>query len=573
LSFGYEKDLTEMNSRYSPPQTKKVRRIDLIEMLNEVALAARKHMDVQQTLEEALDIVVRRLEMEAGAIFLWEDGKLALRVRRGISEEHAQEVDRRRARRLGEDPTHQAARSENVFFVADMAQDPRFEGMWKIRQNRSYLQIPLIASRETKGVMGLVTKAGEPLSGQEADLLGAVGHQVGLIIENVDLMDEAVRCENEAKMLLVLGTQISASLELDEVLEAIAESAKGLLGMEHGIAALIDESGKQMNIRTVAGPLREKLRGKKIFLREQLHDDMEKLGEMILFEAGIPKTTGVWDMEEILSLGITSLLAIPLLRGERALGLLAVMEDEPHSFSERDVRLLQQLAQSVVIAIENAKLYQQVRSMTAIEERRWLAREMHDDLAQGLGLINIQATVTDDMLSNGKIDQARESLKRVKEIANRSYTDVREAIFSLRTIVSPDTQFLSTLQDYLSDYQRHYGLETSLDAEDESAVQFSYEVGAQVSYIIKEAITNARKHGGAKRVEVSIVREDCGSVITVKDDGVGFNPLTISREDAQHMGLQIMRERAWSVGGELEVHSGKGEGTNVTLCVPVDPAE
>jgi hypothetical protein len=62
----------DMDSKYVPPQTKKVRRIDLIEMLNEVALAASKHMGVQQTLEEALDIVVQRLEMEEGAKFLFK---------------------------------------------------------------------------------------------------------------------------------------------------------------------------------------------------------------------------------------------------------------------------------------------------------------------------------------------------------------------------------------------------------------------------------------------------------------------------------------------------------------------
>ena len=92
----------------------------------------------------------------------------------------------------------------------------------------------------------------------------------------------------------------------------------------------------------------------------------------------------------------------------------------------------------------------------------------------------------------------------------------------------------------------------------------------EVAYIIKEAITNARKHGGANRVEVSIVRDDCGSRITVKDDGTGFDTLTISGEDAQQMGLQIMRERARSVKGDLEVRSVEGEGTSVTLCVPVD---
>jgi signal transduction histidine kinase len=559
-----------MNSKYVPPQTKKVRRIELIEMLNEVALSARKHMDIQETLEEALDIVVRRLEMEVGTIFLWEDGKLVLKARRGISEEQGREIDLRREVRKWEDPISQAVGTGKVYFVADMSKDPRFDWIWDVREKRSYLQIPLIASEGTRGTMGLITRAGEPLSKHEADLLGAIGHQIGLIVENAELLAEALRCETDATKLSSLGTRINASLDLDDVLQTIAKSAKGLLGAKHGMVALMNESGWGMTIRTVVGPLEGKLRGMKLSQRKELLKDGHKLGEPILFEAGVPKATNVLDMGEIIALGIVSILGIPLIRGDRELGLLAVMEEKAHSFCERDVRLLQQLAQSVVVAIENAMLYQQVRSMTAIEERRWLAREMHDDLAQSLGLINIQATVTDDLLSSGNIDQARESLKEMKEIANRSYTDVRETIFSLRTIISPDRGFLSTLQDYLSDYQRHYGVQTRLNAEDESAVQFSDEVGAQVAYIIKEAITNARKHGGAKKVEVSIVMEDCGSRITVKDDGTGFDPLAISGEDAQHMGLQIMSERARSVMGELEVDSKEGDGTSVMLCVPLD---
>jgi two-component system nitrate/nitrite sensor histidine kinase NarX len=290
-------------------------------------------------------------------------------------------------------------------------------------------------------------------------------------------------------------------------------------------------------------------------------------------DAGTVISVDECDLKEILSPSIQSLLAVPLLRGDRILGLLAAMENEPRSFSERDVRLLQQLAQNVVVAIENAQLYQKVHSMAASEERRWLARNLHDDLAQGLGLINIQTTVTEDLLSSGKIEQASDSLKQVKEIANRSYTHVREAIFSLRTIVSPDTRFLATLQEYLSDYQRHYGVETALDVVDEDAVQFSDEVGAQVAYIIKEAVTNARKHGGAEYVEVKIATDDCGSKIIVRDDGMGFDPVTVSGEDAQQMGLQIMRERARSVKGELDVHSKKGQGTSITLCVPIKQRE
>jgi signal transduction histidine kinase len=559
-----------MSSTYIPPQTKKVRRIELIEMLNEIALSASEQMDVQKTLESALEILIRRLEMDAGVIFLWEDEKLILKAKYGISKEHGKEIDRRREMLQQGDPADQAVKSGKAYFVADMSQDSRFKGMWKNLKNRSSLHLPLISRSGTKGVIGLTTKAGEPLSENEAGLLGAVGHQIGLIVENSELLAEALRCENEAKKLLIIGTQINASLELDEVLGDIAESAKELLGTEHGMVALMDESGEEATIRTVAGPFEEKMRGRKISAGGEFLDDGHKMGETILFDASVKQSQDIGGMDEIFSLGITSLLAVPLFRGNRMLGLLGVLEDKPHSFSERDIQLLQQLAQNVIVAIENAQLYQQVRSMAAIEERRWLAREMHDDLAQGLGLINIQTTVTEDLLSRGKIDQAAESLNQLKEIANRSYTDVREAIFSLRTIVAPDTRFLATLRDYLSDYQRHYGVKTSLVADDENAVQFSDEVGAQVVYIIKEAITNARKHGGAKRVEVSIVRDDCGSRITVKDDGIGFDPLTISGKDAQQMGLQIMRERARSVKGDLEVQSNVGKGTSVTLCVPID---
>jgi signal transduction histidine kinase len=560
-----------MSSKYIPPQTKKVRRIELVEMLNEVARAADDTIEPLEILKVSLEIVIRRLELEAGAIYLFDEdsARIKLSVRHGISEEHAREIERRR-RKQGGDIQSMVAESGEVFYVEDMSQDLRFTNMWEDLVHRSYIQIPLKSKTQVRGVMGLVSKAREPIAAEEIRILGAVGHQIGLILKNAELLAEAVRCETEAKSLLELGTQINASLELDEVLGTIAESAGELLGMEHAVVALMEESGREITIRAVSGPLEGKLRGMRISQREGAYESDQVPSMSILYEPGAPKSMGVWDLDEILSLGIVAMFAVPLLRGDRVLGLLAVMGDKPHSFSKRDMRLLQQLAHSVVVAIENATLYKQVRSMTAIEERKWLARELHDDLAQGLGLINIQTTVTEDLLSSGKIEQASESLKQVKEIANRSYTHVREAIFSLRTIVSPDTRFLATLQEYLSDYQRHYGVETSLVAEDESAVQFSDEVGAQVAYIIKESVTNARKHGDAKRVAVSITRDDCGSRITVTDNGSGFDPLTVSGEDVQQLGLQIMRERARSVKGELEVHSKEGQGTSVTLCVPID---
>jgi GAF domain-containing protein len=144
-----------MSSRPLALQTKKVRRYELVEMLNEVALAASEHLDVQQILESELDIVVERLGMESGTVFLWgEDDKLVLKTWRGLSESNVQEIERRREKRGERDPAGQAARSGKECFVSDMAQDSRFEGIWEVRENRSHIQIPLIARAGIKGVMG-----------------------------------------------------------------------------------------------------------------------------------------------------------------------------------------------------------------------------------------------------------------------------------------------------------------------------------------------------------------------------------------------------------------------------------
>ncbi len=98
----------------------------------------------------------------------------------------------------------------------------------------------------------------------------------------------------------------------------------------------------------------------------------------------------------------------------------------------------------------------------SLREQRRLAREMHDHLSQALGYLNVKASLTSDLLSTGRDQQAQESLLELKRVAKKVYTDVRETIFNLRTVVSPRVGLIPTLRDYLADYRAHYGVEADL---------------------------------------------------------------------------------------------------------------
>jgi signal transduction histidine kinase len=265
----------------------------------------------------------------------------------------------------------------------------------------------------------------------------------------------------------------------------------------------------------------------------------------------------------------TALLAAPLRVKGVTVGALAVA-NKPEGFTGEDVRIISLFADQAAIAIENARLYQQVRHLATVEERDRLGRELHDRLAQELGTLNLKASITEERLSSGQIAQAQASLLELKQIAREAYTDARETIFSLRTTASSELGLLPTLREYMAEYRAHYGVDARL-VTDESLPEFPADVGIQIIRIIQEALTNVRKHARASKAWVRF-EQDGGRVrISVEDDGQGFDPAQVMEEGQRYFGLQIMRERAESIGGDLELDSRAGQGTRVVIRMPLTP--
>jgi signal transduction histidine kinase len=195
-------------------------------------------------------------------------------------------------------------------------------------------------------------------------------------------------------------------------------------------------------------------------------------------------------------------------------------------------------------------------------ERKRIARDLHDGplqdfsyTAAALGMIMLQAedAELEDRLQAavGAVRHGAQGLRevvndlRVEDGGNRPFAEVVESVVRRSRILARDSQ-------------------VTLEVEEGVPQAPLGETGTQVSRVIQEALTNARRHSGAKRISVSVRMEGDGLLAEVTDDGAGFGP-----DASPGVGMDSMRERAALVGGELEVESEEGLGTSVRLRVPL----
>lgn len=375
------------------------------------------------------------------------------------------------------------------------------------------------------------------------------------------------------ELLLTIARTVSTSLELPDVL---AEAAKGMalaVGAGHCWICLVDENGALTNSATTEGfphHAEQHLPGAR---RRSVQSGEPLLACRVLRE----KSVIIWpDLQQdttidddTRALGLRSVLGVPCAAGERVLGAaLVATVDAPQEFRPEQVELALGVARVLAPAIDNARLHRRVEQTAIVEERARLAREIHDDLAQTLGAVQIRASLTEELLEQDHAAQALVSLRELQSLVSEAYGGVRDAIFSLRAMGSPGASFASALREYLADYKAYYGGEIGLEMDDKVAAALGGRTGVQAIRIVQEALTNARKHSRAGRVWVQVEPHGGGARISVKDDGLGFDLARVPQAGRLHVGLQVMRERAEKIRGTLSVESSPGAGTRVVLDLP-----
>ena len=229
-----------------------------------------------------------------------------------------------------------------------------------------------------------------------------------------------------------------------------------------------------------------------------------------------------------------------------------------------------QMADSIEAHDAEQKELNLVRQQAILEERERIAHDLHDGIVQVLAYLSKKIGAVRLRIQQNKTQIALKQLDEFEKAISNEVGDVRSTIASLRLIGQEDTQFSNNMDNVIEMCQRMCDFEIDTDVEfSVSQLELNPEVELQLLRILQEVINNTRKHASASRVKVTAKVEANYFVLSIEDNGTGFNPWKRSLWKPPHFGLSSMSERAERIGAIFKLESGENRGTKVTVKVKV----
>lgn len=514
--------------------------------INAVSAVLTGSLELRRMLSEALDALLEVTSLEAGLIFVLDEKAedLILAAHRGL-------------------PPGLTASSRGLkparMLVADQAL-------------ASQIALPLKSKGRPQGALIVGKRGAHHFLPEEVSLLTAIASEIGVATENARLHRDMARQMERERRLGELTKEITSELELDKVLSKVVQIAEELVGADAGAIALLDEE-----------------RG--VITYPYLHNLPRGLSRVTVSPgeglAGQVTTTGLPTMLEDYQAypasvrafcqgGVKSALGVPIISGEKVFGALGLFTvKEKRTFSDRDVAVVAGVARQAAVAIENARLYESMRSyarhiiIAQEEERKRMARELHDDTAQALVALSRQL---DALLSAD--DQAPERIKQrleeLRQLTAGISHGVRRFSQDLRPSTLDDLGLRPTLEGLTAKLSEEDGIDARLEVLGDER-RLSPETELVLFRIAQEALTNVRKHSQATEVVTTVEFGDGMVKVTIRDNGRGFKVPDTSGKlvEVGKLGLTGMFERAELAGGNLTVQSEPGEGTTVVAEIPL----
>lgn len=255
-------------------------------------------------------------------------------------------------------------------------------------------------------------------------------------------------------------------------------------------------------------------------------------------------------------------VAVPAQYQDRILGVYNLFLDRPLAAMGEDMPdLLISVGRHLGLAMEKARLESEARRVAIMEERAIIGNELHDSLAQSLIGMRLQVKLLGEDLARKDIGRARYEAGRLRRAVEQANDDVRELLTNYRLKIG-EGGLAQTLAELVERFRRDTGI--AVFFQNECAVlDLAPAQEIQVFYIVQEALTNIRKHSGARNVRILLNNQDDLYTVLIEDDGLG---MAEGAEAApEHAGLAIMRERTEGLQGQIVIESEPGEGTRIVL--------
>ncbi len=371
-----------------------------------------------------------------------------------------------------------------------------------------------------------------------------------------------------------IAAVVSGSLDLQEILGAALDKTLEVTAMELGLAYRLEATESSLLPRSgmpdpaslhplVYRGLSEQ------FFPATIPLNLDASNVRQAWEAGFPvirdpqSITNRHARQAMEAEGIQLLITIPLLVKERLVGALVIGSHQPRTVAPEELAMLSAIGQQVALAVENARLYEQVQQTALLEERSRLARELHDSVTQSLYSVTLYAEAAARLFTAGDTQTAVEHLRELRDTATEALREMRLLIYELRPPVLETGGLEGALQARLDAVETRAGLHAALQVEGTDVLPAA--VQEELYHIAREALNNLLKHARARSVHVHLVFQETSTLLEICDDGVGFHPDEIRASGG--LGIPGMKERAQRIGARLEIYSAPGEGTMVRVSV------
>jgi signal transduction histidine kinase len=413
-------------------------------------------------------------------------------------------------------------------------------------------------------------------------VVSGVAHKrlaVGRLPSQAAQAEDQVAVPERVKTVLEMASTLSATLNHERVLEAILDISR--LGFEElgyrvgesaGLVLLYDTDGllypASYRSLVVQEDANQRIKGADGIVGQAIALAQAVIGQE---PASDPELKAFRSLERF-----KSMICIPLRAGFETYGAVLFASARPNIYTSEHLDLLLIFCNQATIALQNANLYQRLweeRDKIVDKEeqaRHKLARDLHDGPTQDIAAIAMRLNFARLLLDRDPA-RARAELARLEDLAHRTVKEIRSMLFTLRPIILETEGLVAALNQYAENLRENDKLPVQVDAENYRDCLDSEAQGV-VFAIVEEAVNNAKKHAHASRIWVQLAVQGDMFVAQVVDNGRGFDVQALERDYSSRgsLGMVNLKERAELVGGTINIESTPGQGTRITLIVPLE---
>jgi signal transduction histidine kinase len=529
--------------------------------LIESGLALSSELSISELLQRIVDLATEITEARYGALgVLGADGAITEFLTSGLTEEEREA--------MGPYPSGKGLLGALIeearpMRLADLTTDPRSTGFPPDHPPmRSFLGAPVRARGRVFGNIYLTEKIGDAaFSAEDEEAVTVLAAQAGIAIENARQYEETRQRERSLDALRDITNAILRGARSAEVLHLITDRARELVGAELSSIAVPTADGRALVLEAASGAHADKLRGQTFPKEGSISGDVITSGTPAI----IGDLSSDWRaFQPVVRLGeMGPSIFVPMTLEGRAFGTLSVSNlHRGMHFTDDDLKLIETFAAHAAVAVEYARLHEELQRLAVMEDRERIAKDLHDGAIQSLFAVGMGLEATGAMAHDeeveARIDQAVQEIDRV-------IRDLRNYIFGLRPGILADRQLDQALTDLAIDFESRTGIVTAIDIEESTASELASRAGDLVQ-LTREALSNIGRHAGAETCSVRLHRHEDVALLEIDDDGRGFDTEEAAGGDGN--GLRNIRERAALLGGVAEVGSSP-DGTMIRVTVPL----